>query len=507
MYRDICRWLACVVAGTALAACSSGAQGQELAMPGQTQAVDPGYSQAPTAPTVGADASSGDLAKDVAELRKSLRALTDKAAADKEKAAGKPTVFLGGLFQLDGAAFDQDAESTAQFGEIQNAVGFRRVRLLAAGDAFQIMDYKIEMEFVGTGTAVTGITQTKNGAGVVTNVATTTQVFQQTSFKDVYLGVHDLPYIGAVRAGHFKEPFGLEELTSDKFVTFMERSVSDDGAIVPGRNLGAMAFNTYACQRGTWASGLFVSDRRAQSPVQLEPPLYRGDDGYAWTSRITFLPWYDEASGGRGLWHLGGAYSYRDDGNGTLSYSAKPESFLAPTVVNVASFFTAGTANADIDHTQLLGAETAFEYGSFSVQSELFKSFIARTAHADCEFTGAYVYVSYFLTGENRPYNRQLGYFDRVKPFTNFFRIRTCDGDVCTGRGAWEVAYRFSYLDLNSGAVTGGMVADHTLGVNWYLNPYSRLMLNAVNSHVDRAVGTGTDGTMNILEMRAQFDF
>ena len=63
----------------------------------------------------------------------------------------------------------------------------------------------------------------------------------------------------------------------------------------------------------------------------------------------------------------------------------------------------------------------------------------------------------------------------------------TCEpatDDVQTGRGAWEVAYRFSYIDmLDDLTVKGaGLATDHTFGVNWYLNPYTRLMLNYVHS-------------------------
>jgi hypothetical protein len=44
---------------------------------------------------------------------------------------------------LDGAAFSQDPQSIAQFGNQQNAIGFRRVRLMAFGEAFNVVNYKI----------------------------------------------------------------------------------------------------------------------------------------------------------------------------------------------------------------------------------------------------------------------------------------------------------------------------------------------------------------------------
>ena len=94
-----------------------------------------------------------------------------------------------------------------------------------------------------------------------------------------------------------------------------------------------------------------------------------------------------------------------------------------------------------MDNSQVVGAEAALVYGPLSLQSEFFAMTVNRTTGASNNFYGAYAFVSYFLTGENRPYNRKMGVFDRVRPYENFFRVRTGDGDVATGRGAWEIAY------------------------------------------------------------------
>ena len=217
----------------------------------------------------------------------------------------------------------------------------------------------------------------------------------------------------------------------------------------------------------------------------------------ACTMRATYLPWYDEATEGRGLLHTGIAYSYRDAQDDQVQFEAKPEAHLGEYVVNTGAI-------TGVDHYHLLGLEAALVYGPFSAQAEYYSTWVDRPGAEELNFQGMYVYFSYFLTGENRSYKRSTGVFDRVKPYENFFRVRDCDGNVRTGKGAWELAYRYSYLDLTDDNIAGGMASDHTLGVNWYLNPYTRVMFNYVNSGVTRA---GTLGHIDVLETRVQIDY
>ena len=299
--------------------------------------------------------------------------------------------------------------------------------------------------------------------------------------------------------GHFKEPFGLEQLTSARFITFMERSLADEGAIVPARRMGVMAFDNWADERGTWAVGAFTGQMLNGS----EPPLFEGDDGgTAVTMRGTFLPWYDEGSGGRGLLHTGIAYSYRDLSEpNALRLRQRPEAHLAPRIVDTRLI-------TQVPSEQKMGLEMAFVYGPFSIQSEYFADFVAHSGSGTAALNGYYVYASYFLTGEHRRYKKSSGAFDRVKPFTNFFRVRTGDG-VQTGWGAWELAYRYSSLDLHApyAGIDGGFGDDHTFGVNWYLNPYTRLMFNYVLSASTPSGAQTAVTDMSVWQMRCQIDF
>lgn len=420
--------------------------------------------------------SSNPLEDRVAELEAELAKINSKAAEAKKKAEGQPSVTAGGRIQLDSAGFSQNDMSRDQVGEQQNGVEFRRARIFISGEMFNVVEYKAEYDFADTG-----------------RVGATT--LQSTAFKDVYIAIKELPILGHVRIGHFKEPIGLEQLTSAKFISFMERSLADEYGFVPGRNTGVMAHDTWADEDGTWAIGCFVSEMTA------EPPIFQDDNGgYSLSMRGTYLPWYDEATEGRGLWHLGMSYSYRDNANDLLRFRQRPECHLADYVVDTGTII-------DSPSWQLLGLESAVVYGPLSFQTEWFCSFVRRTANANAFYNGGYAYVSYFLTGEHRKYKRDGGCFDRIKPNENFFRVRAEDGNVYTGKGAWEVLYRISYIDLSdeTTADLAGTVCDHTLGLNWYLNPYTRMMFNYVNSTADDRVGA--NGNMNIFEVRAQVDF
>jgi phosphate-selective porin OprO/OprP len=409
-----------------------------------------------------ADAS---LAERVAELEDELDKIKAKEAAAKEKAAGKPSVKVGGRIQVDWATFDQNPASILQADDMQNGTRFRRARMFISGDAFDVVDYKIQFDFAG-----------------------------QTDFKDVYITVKELPILGHVRVGHYKEPWSLEELTSDKHISFMEKGLPN--GLVGGRSIGVTAFDYSEAETMTWAVGAFVSE------IGETPPIFQDDrSGTAVTMRYTLLPWYDWATEGRGLLHTGICYSYRDIADEAVQWRARPEAHLANPVVDTLAQLD------DVQNINAICAETAFVYGPFSAQAEYFGYWLDRASNPHANFNGMYAYVSYFLTGENRYYKRTAGCFDRVKPFENFFRVRAQDGNVHTGKGAWEVLYRYSYLDLNDTVVVGGRVGDHTFGLNWYLNPYTRLMWNYVHSETNAHPVAGGTGVANIFEMRCQIDF
>ena len=145
-----------------------------------------------------------------------------------------------------------------------------------------------------------------------------------------------------------------------------------------------------------------------------------------------------------------------------------------------------------VDKMIQVGPEAAVVFGPFSLQGEYHWTTVERTAGlGDADLEGGYVFASWFVTGQSRPYNAKKGTFGRVK-----------------AENAIELAARYSTVDLSeaSAAATNGEEDNYTLGANYYFNPNVRLMLNYIHAEVDR-VAAGTDEDIDAVVSRIQLDF
>ena len=129
----------------------------------------------------------------------------------------------------------------------------------------------------------------------------------------------------------------------------------------------------------------------------------------------------------------------------------------------------------------------------------------------------------WIVTGEPKRYRKSNAAWSGVKPKTPF---KYSDG----GWGAWELALRYSYVDLNDEennfrsdingvsnfvGVRGGVERNFTFGVNWYVNVWIRFMFNYIHVDVDRvtvgqtpgAGGLSSGDTFDIFALRSQFNF
>lgn len=365
-------------------------------------------------------------------------------------ADGSTSFRIGGRIQNDWDWMSADNEAEALFGKFEDGNEFRRVRFYISGHIHRWLIFKTQYDF-------------EDG---------------EADFKDVYAGIRGLPYVGTFKAGQFKEPFSLEQLTSSNDITFLERSNAD--SFSPGRNTGFMLNNCICDERGTWAVGVFRdTDAFGDST---------GDGEYNYTGRVTFLPIYQDK--GEVLIHTGAAVSFRNPNDSIVMYEDSREVHLAP--------HTADTGNiTDVDSVVLVGLEFAAVCGSVSVQGEYNMSMVDGAAGNNPDFSAWYAQASVLLTGEHRRYDTKNGVFKNPKPKTNF------DPEKGTW-GAIELVGRYSNLDLtDSPLVVGGDVDSVSGGLNWYLNPNARLMFNVVCA--DYAEGIG--GNSEAFTMRMQFNF
>ncbi|MGH8173306.1 MAG: porin, partial [Rhodanobacteraceae bacterium] len=121
--------------------------------------------------------------------------------------------------------------------------------------------------------------------------------------------------------------------------------------------------------------------------------------------------------------------------------------------------------------------------------SELLRVDISRNAgNPDFGADGFYIYGSWIVTGESRPYSN--GYTGNVVPKKTW--------------GAWELLLRYSEIDLDDGVVQGGKEHDWTIGANWYLTEHFKFQANYIWATSDK-------GTLaldpQIFELRAQIYF
>ncbi len=384
-------------------------------------------------------------------------------------------LIFGGRIMNDWAFFSQD-DTLHTLLPSKDGTEFRRARFYNSGVIYKVIKYKIQLDFAGG----------------------------DADFKDVYLQFSNLPLVGNFKVGHFKEPFGLEELTSSNYVTFMERSLTSP--FTPARNTGGMLFNSILEKRMTWAFGVFRDAGYYGNATS------SSESNYNVTGRVTGLPYLNSEKSQ--LLHLGLAFSYRTPDAGNYSLKSQAESHLAPKY-----YVNTGTIGR-VHGISIIGTELAFVMGPFSIQGEYMMSSLTRAiadslgavSNIDNRFSGFYGMASFFLTkGDHRNYKGSGGVFSRVKPKNPFLGK---DG----GTGAFEVGVRYSGLDLVDGKssdqtiINGGVLNDISFEVNWYLNPTARIMANYVMASVNSADIANNDnitdfGNAGIFQMRFQIDF
>ena len=376
---------------------------------------------------------------------------------------------ITGRLQDDWTFAGQSDEWEQDVGHLEDGFRFRRTRLGAQGEVYKHFEFKIELDFAQG----------------------------DADFTDVFMGVVGLgEFVYGVKVGQFKEPMGLDELTSDGFVTFNEQAAGYNG-LVPGRNNGMMVYGNAFEDRMSWQLGFFrdtdnFGDSAAATATAGPTSSARQEDGkYAGTLRITGLPWYEDK--GEYLLHLGASVRYANPGNDEFIVSARPENRSMPVYLTTGDF--------PVDDLVEFGVEVAAVISSFALKAEFIGADFSGQNSGDAEpFLYAwYVEASYFITGEHLPYKTRTATFDRLKPSAYFLNEEG-------GLGAWQVTLRFDQADYNDDGIQGGEADNLTAGLNWYMNPQALIRFNFTWASLEDGPG-GDEGDAYIFTIRFQFDF
>jgi phosphate-selective porin OprO/OprP len=378
-----------------------------------------------------------------------------------------------GTFQIDYAAYNGRRGGY----DYNNGTDIRRARFGFDGTAFGKFKWRIEAEYVK----------------------------QAVNLLDAYIQYPLNPKL-TITVGQHKAPYGLEANSTDALNTFLERGLASNafGAVSAERRIGASL--TYATDHINAQAGVFGSGEGIQRNVTTP------DEAYSFNGRFVWEPINDTDK----LVHFGvsGYYATHLASN-SVSISDRPGSRVDGGQLVSASI--TGTNPATGPQTgakaaKYVGAETALVRGPFSLQGEYGKLWVDRFGTApNVSFDGFYVFGSWFITGESRTFKG--GVVDRVKPFKDF---NLGSGGI----GAVELAVRYDQLDLTDTALSplARKGTTWTGGINWYLNPNTRLIFNYIRFKGENSplyvlttpvAGPGQNRTAkgDIFQSRLQFDF
>lgn len=304
----------------------------------------------------------------------------------------------------------------------------------------------------------------------------------------------------SIMVGNIKAA-GLENLTSTRFTTFMDRGPYGDfgpdsyvlSAVAKANGLN---WTVTGAVQGASINSSDVDNTSGANPGSKER--------VGFTARATYAPILTDTT----KVHLGVWGRYRNHGDeNAFAYAGRPNTAYGAT----GRYYTTG-AIGNTDETY--GVEAAAVFNNFSVQGEYAAIKVNRLdtvagGGADPDVKVGYVMASFWPTGEMRNYEAAKGEFARPKILNPI---------TAGGFGGIELAARYDWADLTDAYSTAATAAGRTLsqdageykgwtlGVNYYPTAYVRVQANYTNADIDNP-GPGRDVKIDQFQLRAQLDF
>jgi phosphate-selective porin OprO and OprP len=400
-------------------------------------------------------------------------------------------------FDVGGYSYHPNTLATAPQ-NLDNGVNARRARIGILGTFMGDWNYALVYDFGGSSDGLPGV------SGAPT-----------TGIENAYLSYTGLkPF--AIEGGYMDVPYTLDEATSSNDIMFMERASSQVVATGIAAGDGRSGFGVRGNDDRFWG-GAYVTGAAAGTTHAFTPSA--GAEQMGGVGRVAYQVVQDKNYS----IHLGADAEFliTPTGAKTLTLSDRPELRIDPTSI----LSTGGMAN--VANAQVYSGEAAAGYGSLYVQGEYFWYDVDRNLGLpSTRFSGWYAEGSWTITGESRKYNPAAGAYGGIVPDRPFSLAK---GDP----GAWEIAARYSHINLNdlftvgvpvalTNGVAGGEQNIYTVGLNWYLNRNVRIMVNYMHGTIAKntgaaiaaapplpafPVGTDIGAKFDALAMRTQIAF
>lgn len=280
-----------------------------------------------------------------------------------------------------------------------------------------------------------------------------------TSLGDAYVQ-HDFDNNGAIVLGNQESSQSLNASTGSLSELFME-SPLPVSAFGLGNRLGA----SYDFHKYRGGGHVIVFTRSITNNNSKHGMAARG--------------YYNPARSNTGLWHLG-ASIFRQKTGDSAEISTRPESHVTNIRLVDTGQFT------DVDNETRYGIELAGAKGSVSGRFEAMMVEWDRSTGVRNRFAGAYLEAGFFPTGQ--AYRYRNGQF--LRP------------ELDPGETAWEIAFRLSWVDLNSHEVLGGKEFNAGAAINYYPIPNLRAQFNAILVNSDQPDSDGW-----LVQGRLQFNW
>ena len=407
-------------------------------------------------------------------------------------ADGRFSAALRTVVQFDGAVYSVSPLRTDN--DLSSGTNFRRARLGVDGKAFGDWSYALWGDFGGSG-----------GEAPVLNQA----YIEYDGFKPFGLA-NPL----RLRAGAYATPTGLEDATSNTEGLFLERGAAAELVRNFAGGDGRSSIGFFANGDHWYASGTFTG------AVVGVPATAEFGEQTGYLGRVAFNPLhgadYDVHIGA----NISGVLKPADTAAGVavteqVRLRERPELRVDGTrLVDTNNLFSSGLV--------AYGGELGASFKNFYAAGEYYKIDVSRTGIGatgttaspfDPSFSGWYAQAAWTITGERHVWSSASGGFRGIRPDRVF--------DPSKGAwGAFEVAGRYSVLDLNDqagvaggatplGGVRGGDQKITTLGLNWYPNSVVRFLADYQWIRVDRlnAAGGQIGEDVDVASFRAQFAF